>query len=205
MDENHGHRQLMDDLNHQRGMFSSVRMFEAYLITNHQVDIALIILMKSVIAHSLFDQHSAVMTDHSETIQAYYDYSSNDTYEQWAEKTWQEIGPLEVYAEGPFVDLHLIPRFFNSICYLVEFVDTNISCHDNFNDFKDQHVSFYIVLDEDHYNILYPRARSHRAEVHNNSELILEGGEHNPVNCPLSPLPSEHQEDQTLEYHKAED
>ena len=205
-------------------MFNSVRQFENYLICNPQVDIALIILMKCVFGYHLLNRDSEIMSEHLETIQAYYGHLTSDSYEQWVEKTWEKIGPLEVYAEGPFVDLYLIPKFFETICYLVQLVDNTITSQNNLQSEDQCDTAFYIILEGEHYNIIYPRAHSYWAAVASNPDHLLEGGEHEPVNYlnyHSSTIPLEHhteaehnslhnlsdfhQLNQTFGYHEAED
>ena len=157
------------------------------------------------------------LTTHNEAIQAYYGHPMSGNYKQWADKIWEEIGPLDTYAEGPFVELNLIPRFFNTSCCLLQAKNDSIITQDLCDPDNNPSFAFYILLDGEHYNIVYPRAHWHRMEVRSVPDRILEGGEEDPVNCPYppspSPLPSNHlsrifspnQEDWTLAFHDSGD
>ena len=206
------YRQLMDDLKNQREMFDSVPLFESYIIVHPAVDTALICIMKSVIGHTLCDQDSAFMREHLEVIMGYYRHAEDIEDSQWVDAVWQGISPLNEYAEGPFVQLHLIPTFFESGCQLVHYDDINAPYNiiSNISGVDSEYVTrFCIILHQEHYDILYARAsgayvspgRQHQGEL---QPVIYNQTRINSQSAKMSSS-LDHPEDITHDFHEAPD
>ena len=119
---------------------------------------------------------------HAELIKGYYQHSGDEAYPDWVEKLWLDISPINEYAEGPLVELHLIPTFFESLCHIVYCSNDSkpLTTHSNHKTGENlQYVTaIYIILSGEHYNILYARASSSYISSDQQHE-----GELEPVNC----------------------